>query len=131
MAATARGDRAAAYDAFMGAVCGPDHRSVVADVLGADGLARAERDSDVLLHQRGARGQGLDAGRPARDRRARPCSSRARRARPRPTGSSPGSRACLPDAEVATVEGANHLLPLTHPREVADLVTSGRVAAAR
>jgi hypothetical protein len=31
---------------------------------------------------------------------------------------------------VATVEGANHLLPLTHPREVADLVTTGRVVAA-
>ena len=36
----------------------------------------------------------------------------------------------LPHAEVATVEGANHLLPLTHPREVADLVTTGRVVAA-
>ena len=36
----------------------------------------------------------------------------------------------LPHAEVATIEGANHLLPLTHPREVADLVTSGRVVAA-
>src|SRR6476661_3050008 len=45
MAATARGDRTAAYDAFMGAVCGPHHREVVADVLGADGLARAERRS--------------------------------------------------------------------------------------
>ena len=36
----------------------------------------------------------------------------------------------LPDARVATVEGANHLLPLTHPSEVADLVTSGRIVAA-
>jgi pimeloyl-ACP methyl ester carboxylesterase len=36
----------------------------------------------------------------------------------------------LPHAEVATIEGANHLLPLTHPREVADLATTGRVVAA-
>ncbi len=36
----------------------------------------------------------------------------------------------LPDARVATIAGADHLLPLTHPAELADLVTSGRVAAA-
>jgi len=49
MAATARGDRAAAYDAFMGAVCGPAHREVVAAVLGDDGLARAERESEFFF----------------------------------------------------------------------------------
>jgi hypothetical protein len=31
--------------------------------------------------------------------------------------------------EQMTVDGANHLLPLTHPAELADLVTSGRVVA--
>jgi pimeloyl-ACP methyl ester carboxylesterase len=36
----------------------------------------------------------------------------------------------LPDARVATVEGADHLLPLTHPSALADLVTSGRIAVA-
>jgi hypothetical protein len=59
VAATARGDRAAAYDAFMGAVCGPDR---------------------------------------------------------------------LPDARGATVDGASHVMPLTHTAELADLVT-GRVTA--
>jgi hypothetical protein len=36
----------------------------------------------------------------------------------------------LPEACVATVDGADHLLPLTHPVELADLGTSGRVGAA-
>jgi pimeloyl-ACP methyl ester carboxylesterase len=39
--------------------------------------------------------------------------------------------ALLPDARVARIEGANHLLPLTHPAELAELVTTGSVAAAR
>ena len=49
MAPTAQGDRRGAYDAFMGAVCGPNHRDVVAEVLGPDGLARAERDSTFFF----------------------------------------------------------------------------------
>lgn len=36
----------------------------------------------------------------------------------------------LPDGRVATVEGANRLLPLTHPGALADLVTSAQTAAA-
>lgn len=37
----------------------------------------------------------------------------------------------LPDAQVATIAGANHLLPLTHPAELADLITSRSGAPAR
>ena len=94
MAATARGDRAGAYDAFMGAVCGPAHREVVADGPrrrrpGARGAGLRRSSSPTRCPRSGA-GRRVDP--PASPRP--PCSSRARRARPRPTGSSPGSRAC-------------------------------------
>ena len=130
MAATARGDRTAAYDAFMGAVCGPDHRSVVADVLGADGLARAERDSTFFsTNEMPAIGSWTPVD---FARIAAPTLLVAGTASPPATHRLVERLAhLLPDGRVATVEGANHLLPLTHPREVADLVTSGSVAATR
>jgi pimeloyl-ACP methyl ester carboxylesterase len=129
MAATARGDRAAAYDAFMGAVCGPAHRAVVAEVLGVDGLARAERESAFFFtNELPAVGDWtpsdpagfvtptlLVAGSESPGATHRVVARLAGR---------------LPHAEVATIEGANHLLPLTHPCAVADLVTAGRVVAA-
>jgi pimeloyl-ACP methyl ester carboxylesterase len=129
MAATARGDRAAAYDAFMGGVCGPDHRRVVADVLGADGLARAERDSTFFYTNEMPAIGGwapVDLARVAA-----PTLLIAGTASPPATHRLVARLAdLLPDGRVATIEGANHLLPLTHPREVADLVTSGSVPAA-
>jgi pimeloyl-ACP methyl ester carboxylesterase len=129
MAATAGGDRAGAYDAFMGALCGPGHRELVADALGADGLARAERDSAFFFanelpaiggwtpvdFSRVAVSTLLVAG----------------------TASPPATHrlvarlaGVLPYADTATIPGANHLLPLTHPREVAELVSCAQVAAA-
>lgn len=127
MAATARGDRAAAYDAFMGAVCGPRHRAVVAAVLGADGLARAERESAFFFTNEVPALADWTPVDPAEvtvptlllvGSESRPATHRlvARLA------------AGLPDARVAVVEGANHLLPLTHPREVAELAAAGVAA---
>jgi pimeloyl-ACP methyl ester carboxylesterase len=129
MGATARGDRAGAYDAFMGAVCGPRHRAVVAEVLGVGGLARAERDSVFFftneLPATGAWTPGDPGGIAAPTLLVAGAESPAatRRLVARLAG-------LLPDAEVATIPGADHLLPLTHPAALADLVTSGRVAAA-
>ena len=63
------------------------------EVLGADGLARAERDSAFFFtNEMPAIGGWTPFDPPGSP--ARRCSSRARRARPRPTGSSPGSRSC-------------------------------------
>jgi pimeloyl-ACP methyl ester carboxylesterase len=129
MAATAQGDRAAAYDAFMGAVCGPDHRAVLAATLGSGGLARAEQDSVFFFTNE----------MPATGRWTAPDLSRvaartllvAGAASPLATHRLVSRLADqLPDARVATIEGANHLLPLTHPSALADLVTSGRIAVA-
>jgi pimeloyl-ACP methyl ester carboxylesterase len=129
MAATARGDRAAAYDAFMGAVCGPAHRAVVADVLGADGLARAERESAFFFTNEVPATAAWTPVDPARI--TTPTLLVAGSESPQATHRLVARLADrLPCAEVATIPGANHLLPLTHPRAVAELVTAGSVAAA-
>jgi pimeloyl-ACP methyl ester carboxylesterase len=64
----------------------------------------------------------------------RPPSSPTPRAASSRGGASPGPThrlvermaAPLPRARVATVDGADHLLPLTHPRELAALVATAR-----
>jgi pimeloyl-ACP methyl ester carboxylesterase len=130
MAATARGDRAAAYDAFMGAVCGPAHREVVTEVLGVDGLARAERESQFFFTNEAPAAGGWTPVDPTGI--AIPTLLVAGSESPGATHRVVARLADrLPHAQVATVAGANHLLPLTHPRAVADLVTTGRVVAAR
>ena len=129
MAATARGDRAAAYDAFMGAVCGPAHREVVAAVLGDDGLARAERESEFFFTNEAPAAGGWTPVDPSGI--AVPTLLVAGSESPGATHRLVARLAgLLPHAEVATIAGADHLLPLTHPRELADLVTSGSVVAA-
>ena len=129
MTATARGDRAGAYDAFMGAVCGPAHRAMVAAVLGDDGLARAERESEFFFTNEAPAAGGWTPVDPSGI--AVPTLLVAGSESPGATHRLVARLAGrLPHAEVATIEGANHLLPLTHPREVADLVTAGRVVAA-
>jgi pimeloyl-ACP methyl ester carboxylesterase len=119
MGASARGDAPAAFDAFMSAVCGPRHRAVLLDVLGADGLARAERDSAFFFADEvPALGRWTPVG---------PVDAPVLLVR---GGASAGPThrlvdrmaAALPGARVATVDGADHLLPLTHPRALARLV---------
>jgi pimeloyl-ACP methyl ester carboxylesterase len=130
MAAAAQADGRGAFDAFMGAVGGPGCREIVAEVLGPDGLDRAERESLFFCrNELPATGgwtpvDSAGIGVPVLLVEG---------------SSSPGAThrvvarlaALLPDARVARIEGANHLLPLTHPAELAELVTTGSVAAAR
>jgi pimeloyl-ACP methyl ester carboxylesterase len=130
MAATAQGDGRGALDAFMSAVCGPGYRTVLADVLGPAGLERAEREALFFC------GNEL------------PATSGWTPVDPAEIGvpallvvgsNSPGATQrlvarlaeALPDASVARIEGANHLLPLTHPAELAELVSARSVAPAR
>jgi pimeloyl-ACP methyl ester carboxylesterase len=127
MGAALSGNVPAAFDAFMTAVCGPGHRPVLVDVLGADGLARAERDSafffadEVPAMGRWTPVDPATVGVPTLLVQG---------------GASPGpthrliARLAerLPDARVTTIAGANHLLPLTHPDELAAAITAGRTA---
>ncbi|MFG1645127.1 alpha/beta fold hydrolase [Amycolatopsis sp. NPDC049252] len=129
MAAAARGDIPAAFDTFNSVVCGHDYRAVLTGVLGEDGLARAERDAEFFFTNEV----------PAIGRWTPPDPARITA----PVllvqgGDSPGPThrligrlaAALPDARVTTIAGANHLLPLTHPAELASALSSPGVPAA-
>lgn len=122
MAATAAGDTAAAFTAFMTVIGGPRHRAVLTDVLGPAGLARAERESAFFFTNEI----------PAVNRWT-PTTTNT------PTllvqgGASPAAThrlvarlaAQLPDAEVTTIDGADHLLPLTHPEELVNQIITTR-----
>jgi pimeloyl-ACP methyl ester carboxylesterase len=120
MAATARGDHAAAFDAFMPLVCGPRYREVMDDVLGAalvDGAA--SRSGPFFTSEIPALGtwtfdpavarpvvlvQGGDSPPPVH----RLIAHLAR---------------VLPQATVETVENAGHLMPLTAPGTLAALIS--------
>jgi pimeloyl-ACP methyl ester carboxylesterase len=49
IAATQRGDDAAAFAAFMGAVCGPAHREELITAIGTAAVERAERESRTFF----------------------------------------------------------------------------------
>lgn len=121
--AAAAGDVAGAYDAFMGLVCGPDHRAVVAAALGEDGLARAVRESAFFfadeMRAAGAWTFGAEVGVEIKA----PVLLVQGGDSPPPTHRLVAHLAgLLPDARVATVEGDNHLLPLRSPAALARLV---------
>jgi pimeloyl-ACP methyl ester carboxylesterase len=122
MDATARGDLAAAFDVFMSAVCGPDYRQAMTDALGAGAVEEAGRtcgyfftgempavstwtfdparlSAPVLLVQGGASS-------PVVHRMTAHLTT------------------LIPGATATSIDGANHLLPLTAPAELARVVTA-------
>jgi len=119
MAATARGDHAAAFDAFMSLVCGPGYRGVMDDVLGAALVDdAASNGGDFFTSETPAIGtwtfdpvvrrpvlliQGGDSPPPLHRLIARMADR-------------------LPDATVVTVDHTNHLMPLTAPAALGRLV---------
>jgi pimeloyl-ACP methyl ester carboxylesterase len=119
MAATAQGEHAAAFDAFMTVVCGPGYRGVLNDALGAglvDEAASHSRDFftseipavnawtfDPAVTQPVRLIHGADS--PPAMRRL--VAHLARR---------------LPESSVVTLGNANHLMPLTAPAELGGLI---------
>lgn len=122
MGAVAHGDLPAAFDVFMSAVCGPGHRRAMTDALGADAVERAVARSGsfftgeipalnswtvdparltvpVLLVQGGA----------------------SLHLTHRMTAHLAG---LIPGAATTTIDGVNHLLPLTAPAELARVVAA-------
>ena len=103
--------------------CGPGYRSVLEDVLGLEGLVRAEQDAafffanEVPAFGRWGPGDLTRVTVPVLLVQG---------------GASPGPThrliarlaAALPDARVETIHRANHLLPLTHAADLADIVSS-------
>jgi pimeloyl-ACP methyl ester carboxylesterase len=122
MGAAAQGDLRTAFDTFLAALCGPEHRSVIESALGRAGLERAERNCgsaftgevpalaawhfDEQLARRIEQPVHLISG-----------------------GDSPPFThrlvdhlaSMLPDASTTIVPGHNHLLPLTAPALLAEL----------
>jgi pimeloyl-ACP methyl ester carboxylesterase len=122
--AVARGDLGAALDSFLAAAGAPGWRTALRSALGPDALARAERDAAYFFTGEipaiGAWTPG-DLGTiraPTLLVQGGASQIATQRLVARLAGHLPGAR-------VATVDGADHLLPLTHTRELATLVTSG------
>ena len=128
MAAAGRGDVSTALDTFLGTVCGPEYRSVLVDVLGPAGLARAELDARSFFADEMP---ALSRWTPGElGRITVPVLMVQGGASLGPTHRTIARLAeALPDARVATIDGANHLLPLTHATELAELVSSWSGAA--
>lgn len=121
--AAAAGDVPAAFDSFMSVVCGSDYRGVLAEVLGSDGLVRAEQDSRFFFTDevRATGEWGFDEHSAAGIRP--PVLLVQGGASPPPVHRLVARLASmLPDAEVASVDGENHLLPLRSPDALGHLV---------
>jgi pimeloyl-ACP methyl ester carboxylesterase len=123
MEAVGRGDLPAAFDSFFAAVCGRDYRPILQRALGAHGLLQAERNSAFFFTNEIP---AFSRWTPADLRRiASPVLLVQGAASPAATHRLIARLAMLlPHARVATFEGANHLLPLTRPAELAQLITS-------
>lgn len=129
MHAVTSGDLPAAFDAFMSAVCGPGYRAVLADTLGQDELARTERDSAFFFTNENSAllqwtpGDLTSITAPALfvQGAASPQATHRLIAR---------LAAILPNANIATLDQANHLLPLTHAAELTGLLGSWNSTAA-
>jgi pimeloyl-ACP methyl ester carboxylesterase len=120
MAATARGDHAAAFDAFMPVVCGPRYREVMDNVLGVAVVDDAASRSGPLFT---SEAPALAAWRfdPAV---ARPVVLVQGADSPPAVHRLIAHLAgLLPRATVETVKNADHLMPLTAPATLADLIT--------
>ena len=120
----AAGDVATAFDAFMSAVCGSDYRKVLEATLGAEGLATAEHDSGfffasevpavlewvldpdtaIAVSQPALLVQGGTSPPIVHDVTTR-------------------LAALLPRAEVTTVDGSDHMLPLRDPAALGRLIS--------
>jgi pimeloyl-ACP methyl ester carboxylesterase len=128
MAATARGDLPAAFDTFMTLICGAGYRRVMTDALGAEVVDAAMNDCGYFFT-----GETVAVG-------AWTVDPGALAGLRRPVlliqgGDSPPPQhrlvahlaGLIPGSTVATVAGANHLMPLTDPaglgRVIEDFLT--------
>ena len=123
MAATARGDLPAAFDAFMTAVCGPAYREVMADTLGAGTLAAAEQRCGYFFAEELPAVDAWTFEPAAAAGLGQPVLLVQGNASPPPVHRLIARLAGLiPDATIAGVDRADHLLPLTAPAELARLI---------
>jgi pimeloyl-ACP methyl ester carboxylesterase len=123
MAATARGDLPAAFDAFMAAVCTPRYRDVMADALGAELVKEAEQRCGYFFTDEVPAVNAWTLGPAAVANLEQPVLLVQGGASPPPVHRLIARLAgLLPDATIATMDGADHLLPLAAPAELAALI---------
>jgi pimeloyl-ACP methyl ester carboxylesterase len=122
MGATARGDRPAAFDAFMSAVCGPGYRRVMTGALGAGAVEEAERRSGYFFT---GEMPAVHAWTFDPTRLTAPVLLVRGGASPQPVHRMIAYLAALiPGATTTTIDGVDHLLPLTAPAELAGAVAA-------
>jgi pimeloyl-ACP methyl ester carboxylesterase len=123
MAATARGDYPAAFDAFMTAVCGPGYREVMVETLGADVLKAAEHGCGYFFTDEIPAVNSWTFDPAAAALVGQPTLLVQGGASPPPVHRLIARLAGLiPDATIATIDRAGHLLPLTAPVELGRLI---------
>jgi pimeloyl-ACP methyl ester carboxylesterase len=132
MAATARGDLPAAFDTFMGAICGPSYRRVVTDTLGPGALGHAETHCGPFFAHEVPAVAAWTLDRAAFARLSAPVLLVQGGASPPLVHRLVSHLADrTPTATIATIPGAGHLLPLTHPTELAALLPTSAASAGR
>jgi pimeloyl-ACP methyl ester carboxylesterase len=126
MAQAAAGDIAAAFDTFMRGVCGESYRDVIADRLGSAGLDRAVQESAFFFRDevRAVVESQFGEAEARRVRQPILIAEGADSARLGPLSHeiTALARKLLPGAEIATVEGTNHMMPLQDPDAVGSLI---------
>ena len=123
LAAAAGGDVAAAFEQFMGFVCGPDYRNVLRAALGPDSLARAEQDSRFFFGDEVSAVQEWTFDPEAAAAIQQPVLLVQGGASAPPVHRLVAHlTAMMPDTEVATIDGDDHLLPLRSPAALGRLV---------
>jgi pimeloyl-ACP methyl ester carboxylesterase len=122
MSATARGDRAAAFDAFMSAVCGSDYRRAMTDALGPSAVEEAECRSGYFFTDEMP---AVNTWTCDPTRLTAPVLLVQGGASPQPVHRTTAYLAALiPGATTTTIDGVNHLLPLTAPAELPRVVAA-------
>jgi pimeloyl-ACP methyl ester carboxylesterase len=123
IAAISRGDLAAAFDTFMTLVCGPSYRRVMTDTLGADVVEDAVNRCRYLFTQESPAINAWTLDPAALAHLRPPVLLIQGGASPPPVHRLIAHLAALiPNAAIATIADANHLLPLTKPAELGRVV---------
>ena len=122
MAAFAAGDTETAFDTFMRGVCGESYRDVLADRLGSASLDRAVRESAFFFRDEVPAVLESQFGEAEASRIRQPTlvaeGADSARLGPLSQQITALARKLLPHAEIATVEGTNHMMPLQDPDAV-------------
>jgi pimeloyl-ACP methyl ester carboxylesterase len=126
LAAFAAGDVATAFDTFMRGVCGDGYREVMVDRLGSAGLDRAVAESAFFFRDEVSAVLESQFGEPEAARIQQPTlvaeGADSVRLGPLSQQITALARKLLPRAEIVTIDGTNHMMPLQNPDAVGRLI---------